>query len=129
MKKLLLLVSLVVLLGVGCSSARDETIARQQGQIDKLLVVIQEQASSTKALQIENDNLKNSNNKITSGLSREAKLKNCLAGADANYQANFESYCISEGRGANCDSIKVYNSVRVDSIEKEERDMCFKIYR
>lgn len=52
----------------------------------------------------------------------------CLENADNNYQVNFESYCISEGRGANCNSIKRYNNDTVLQIEKEEKATCFLKY-
>ena len=55
-------------------------------------------------------------------------LDACLSSADDNYQVNFESYCISEGRGANCNSIRAVNEARVAAIEKEEKADCFKRY-
>lgn len=60
---------------------------------------------------------------------QKQKLVECMKNADDNYQANFESYCISEGRGANCTSIKRYNSDRVDAIENEEKADCYKQYK
>lgn len=60
---------------------------------------------------------------------KERKLQICLSAADENYQANFESYCISEGRGSNCNSIKAVNVDRVEAIEKDEKDTCFRFYK
>lgn len=56
------------------------------------------------------------------------KLEQCLKNADDNYQANFESYCISEGRGPNCLSIKRYNNDAVLAIEKDEKTTCFSMF-
>ena len=60
---------------------------------------------------------------------QKISLKDCLATAELNYQNNFESYCVSEGRGANCNSIKRVNADRVEQIEREEKDVCFKLYK
>ncbi len=60
---------------------------------------------------------------------KQADLSACLERADNNYQANWESYCISEGRGANCQSIKRYNADAVEAIEKEEKANCYKQYK
>ena len=59
---------------------------------------------------------------------QEAKLSACITNTDTNYQTNFESYCISEGRGSNCNSIKRVNADRVEQIEKDEKADCFKKY-
>ena len=67
--------------------------------------------------------------KQTEVVMKKQALENCLKNADDNYQANFESYCISEGRGANCQSIKRYNADRVEAIGKEEKEDCFKQYK
>ena len=55
-------------------------------------------------------------------------LDGCLKNADDNYQTNFESYCMSEGRGANCTSIRRVNADAVEAIEKNEKADCFKKY-
>lgn len=69
------------------------------------------------------------NTKKEETINRAQKLSECLINVDNNYQANFESYCISEGRGPNCPSIKFYNNERVLAIEKTEKEDCYKQYK
>ena len=61
-------------------------------------------------------------------LQNKILLESCLAKAGENYQDNFESYCISEKRGANCQSILKVNAAIVDQIERDEKNDCFKKY-
>ena len=79
--------------------------------------------------QVKNDQqTKLTQEELRSKTKSKLDLEICLATADDNYQANFESYCISEGRGANCTAIRAVNEARVSAIEKGEKSDCFRKY-
>ncbi len=67
--------------------------------------------------------------KLQANKVRQANLSACLKTVEDNYQANFNDYCILEGKEPNCKSIKIYHNEDVLATEKNEKEDCYKQYK